>query len=132
MVFEYQWDNSEANFGPPIKKEMDGGTHITFEIILKKDNKYIALRRQSIPGHEPPPKIKENPQVIFFGLLFGFCITIAPDIHRDRMKSFFDSAFEIMMRMAGLVLKLIPYGVFCLLVKTVGETGFGLFKPLAI
>lgn len=30
------------------------------------------------------------------------------------------------------VLKLIPYGVFALLVKVVGETGFGLFRPLGL
>jgi len=68
MAFEYNWKNNEANFGPPIKKDIDGGTHITFEILLKKGNEYIALRRQSIPGHEPPPKAKNHPQ----GLLY-FC-----------------------------------------------------------
>lgn len=68
MGFEYNFKNNEANFGPPTPKQIDGGTHIAFEIILKKDNKFIALRRQSIPGHEPPPNIKEYPK----GLLF-FC-----------------------------------------------------------
>jgi proton glutamate symport protein len=38
----------------------------------------------------------------------------------------------VMMKMAGWVLSLIPYGVFVLLVKVVGETGFGLFKPLGL
>lgn len=63
---EYNWKNKEANFGPPIEKPVEGGTHITFEIILKKGDKYIALRRQSIPEHEAPPHITEQ------GLLF-FC-----------------------------------------------------------
>ena len=68
MTFEYIWENNEANFGPPIKKEVDGGTHITCEIILKKGEEYVALRRQSIPGHESPPHIEKHPK----GLLF-FC-----------------------------------------------------------
>ena len=68
MTFKYNWENNEANFGPPISKQIDGGMHISFEIILKKYRKYIALRRQSIPGHESPPNIKRNAN----GLLF-FC-----------------------------------------------------------
>jgi Na+/H+-dicarboxylate symporter len=70
-------------------------------------------------------------QIIFFGLLFGLCITRAKDPHKERMTSFFGSAFEVMMQVAELVLKLIPYGVFCLMVKVVGESGFALFAPLA-
>ena len=57
MTFEYNWKKNEANFGPPISKQKKGGTHITFEIILKKENKYIALRRpDGIPEHELPPR----------------------------------------------------------------------------
>jgi len=68
--------------------------------------------------------------IIFFGLIFGVCITRSPDPHGRRMREFFESAFEVMMNLAELVLKLIPYGAFCLLVKVVGQTGFGAFKPL--
>lgn len=71
-------------------------------------------------------------QVIFFALLFGVFITQAREPHRQRMKDLFESAFEVMMRMATFVLSLIPYGVFALLVKVVGETGFGLFEPLGL
>ena len=68
MRFEYYWKNKEANFGPPIPKQVKGGSHITFEIILKK-NKYIALRRpKGIPEHELPPQAKDYPN----GLLY-FC-----------------------------------------------------------
>ena len=69
MSFEYNWKNKEANFGKPIPKQMSGGTHITFEVLLKKDNHYIALRRPNgIPGHELPPQAKNYPN----GLLY-FC-----------------------------------------------------------
>ena len=68
MPFKYIFKNKEANFGKPLKNQVKGGTHITCEIILKKDHKYIALRRQNIPGHESPPHIKNYPN----GLLF-FC-----------------------------------------------------------
>ena len=69
MAFEYYWKNNEANFGPPVPKEVEGGTHITFEIVLKKGGKYIALRRPNgIPEHELPPHAKNHPK----GLLY-FC-----------------------------------------------------------
>ena len=69
MNFKYLWKNKEANFGIPLEKQVSGGTHITFEIILKKIDKYIALRRPNgIPQHELPPHAKNFPK----GLLY-FC-----------------------------------------------------------
>ena len=69
MAFEYNWKNKEANFGPPISKQVNGGTHITIEIILKKGKKYITLRRpKGIPEHELPPELKTHSK----GLLY-FC-----------------------------------------------------------
>ena len=69
MSYNYNWKNKEANFGSPLKKQVSGGTHVTFEIILKKDGKYIALRMpKGIPEHELPPRSKDHPQ----GLLY-FC-----------------------------------------------------------
>ncbi len=52
MSFKYRYYHNEANFGRPIKSQIKHGTHITLEIIPKKDSKFIALRRDSIPGHE--------------------------------------------------------------------------------
>ncbi len=71
-------------------------------------------------------------QVIFFSLLFGYFILKTKDPHRTTMTSFFEAAFEVMMKLAAGVLLLIPYGVFCLLVKVVGQTGFAVFKPLGL
>jgi len=63
---EYNWKNKEANFGAPISNQVKGGTHITFEIILKKDGKYIALRRPNgIPEHELPPNAKSEGSLYF-------------------------------------------------------------------
>lgn len=69
-------------------------------------------------------------QVIVFALIFGYFIGKAPQPHRERLGGLFESAFEVMMAVAGWVLKLIPYGVFALVVKVVGETGFSVFAPL--
>ncbi|MEM7166897.1 MAG: dicarboxylate/amino acid:cation symporter [Planctomycetota bacterium] len=71
-------------------------------------------------------------QVIFFSILFGFFITRIGPEPRERVLGFFQGAFEVIMKMAEFVMLLVPYGVFCLMVKTVGGTGFGVFKPLAL
>ncbi|HEX9794254.1 MAG TPA: cation:dicarboxylase symporter family transporter [Planctomycetota bacterium] len=69
-------------------------------------------------------------QVIVFALLLGFFIGRAHPPHRERMAGLFESGFEVMMAVAGFVLKLIPIGVFALMAKVVGETGLGIFRPL--
>jgi len=71
-------------------------------------------------------------QIIVFALIFGFFAARTPAPHGPRVIDFFKSAFEIMMRMADWVLSLIPYGVFALMVKVVGETGLEPFKDLLL
>ena len=71
-------------------------------------------------------------QVIFFALLFGFFITQAPSPHRERMTQFFESAFEVMLKLAQGVLALLPYGVFALMIRVVAKTGFVAFEPLLV
>ncbi|MGY8759389.1 MAG: dicarboxylate/amino acid:cation symporter, partial [Planctomycetota bacterium] len=69
-------------------------------------------------------------QIIVFALMLGYFIGKTPEPHGGRIKGIFESFFEVMMALAGGILKLIPYGVFALVVKVVGETGFATFKPL--
>jgi len=70
--------------------------------------------------------------IIFFALVFGLAVTATPSPHGPRIKDVVESGAEVMMRLAGGVLQLIPYGVFVLLVKTVVTTGTGIFVPLAL
>ncbi len=71
-------------------------------------------------------------QVIVFALLLGFFIGRVGEPHSQRLRELFDSFFAVMMAIASAVLKLIPYGVFALVAKVVGETGFAVFQPLLL
>lgn len=71
-------------------------------------------------------------QIIFFALLFGYCLTQTPAPHGPRIRDVVESLLEVVMVLATKVLRLIPYGVFALLVKIVATTGFAIFKPLAL
>ncbi len=71
-------------------------------------------------------------QIIFFALLLGYFITRSAEPHASRMRDFFESFFQVMMKMAEGILSLLPYGVFALLVKVVAGTGVEPFKALLI
>jgi proton glutamate symport protein len=70
-------------------------------------------------------------QIIFFALLLGYFVTVTQAPHGERVKWMLDSFLHVIMRLAEGVLKLIPYGVFALVVKVVASTGVGIFAPLA-
>jgi proton glutamate symport protein len=70
--------------------------------------------------------------IIFFALILGVAITRSGEPHSTRMREWFESLNVVMMKMAGGVLKLLPYGVFALMVKVVAGTGFEPFKALLL
>ncbi|MEN8198423.1 MAG: cation:dicarboxylase symporter family transporter, partial [Pseudomonadota bacterium] len=87
----------DAQLGLPPSEAFTGGRQQSFlDIFLRMvpENIFEAFRQNS-----------QMLQVIFFGLIFGVCITMAKQPHNNRMREFFDSAFQVMMRLAQLVLK---------------------------
>lgn len=98
------------------------------------DASFIDVLKRMIPTNifESMSANGEMLSVIFFALLFGAFITRAKEPHKTRMSDFFESAYQVMISMAEGILKLLPYGVFALLVGVVAGTGFGVFKPLLL
>lgn len=62
-------------------------------------------------------------QIIFFALLIGIILAQLGD-SADTVGNFFNQFNDIMMNMTMLVMKVAPYGVFCLVAKTFSEIGF--------
>ncbi len=69
--------------------------------------------------------------VIFFSLLFGFFITRVSEPYGKLLTDFFQSVFEVMMKLTHLIIRFAPFGVFALIAKIVAETGVDVFIPLA-
>ncbi len=69
--------------------------------------------------------------VIFFALILGWFINQVDAERAQRATTFFEDAFEIMMRMTHGIIQLAPYGIFGYIVFVIGTTGFALLKPLA-
>jgi Na+/H+-dicarboxylate symporter len=70
-------------------------------------------------------------QVIVFAILFGVAISRSGEFGVKIAKSF-ESLNEVIMEMVMILMKLAPYGVFCLLAKIFYTTGFDLVQQLFV
>lgn len=70
--------------------------------------------------------------LIFFCIVFGLAINGLPELHRVRLVSFFESAFQAMMRLTTGVVHFAPIGVFGLMTKVVADSGFANFRSLGL
>lgn len=68
-------------------------------------------------------------QIIFFALFLGIILTKLDD-RASIVSNFFSQFNEVMMEMTMGVMKVAPYGVFCLIAKTFASTGFSAFIPM--
>jgi Na+/H+-dicarboxylate symporter len=70
--------------------------------------------------------------VIFFSIVLGLSITTIQEGHRNRLLGFFDAGFQAMMKLTGGVIRFAPIGVFGLITRLVGSSGFESFRALGM
>lgn len=70
-------------------------------------------------------------QVIVFAILIGLAISRS-GVHGERLSQQFQDWNEIMMTLVTLLMKLAPYGVFCLLFSLFAKQGIGVIGDLAL
>ena len=68
-------------------------------------------------------------QIIVFALLLGIAITWS-GANGDRIKLFFTDLDVVVMNLVNLVIRITPYGVFCLVTKVFASNGLPLFIEL--
>lgn len=68
--------------------------------------------------------------IIFFAIFLGFAITRIKSQNQKFLKNFFNSVFEVMMKITEYIIKLAPLGVMGLITKTVSTAGIDLFVTL--
>lgn len=61
--------------------------------------------------------------IIFFSLLFGYAISKIDSLNSEVHMSFWKGIFDAMIYMTHIILKFLPFGVFCLVAKVFAETG---------
>lgn len=106
-----------------------------------------AFDKSAIQGPQSPVDIflrmiPENPvaaaangdilALIFWSILFGSAITVLPKKQYDFMLNLFNSGFTAMMNLTRWIIRLLPIGVFGLIVKAVSTAGFELFKAVGM
>lgn len=68
-------------------------------------------------------------QIILFALIIGVILAKLDD-RAETVANFFSQFNDIMMEMTMIVMKIAPYGVFCLIAKTFAGIGFSAFIPM--
>ncbi len=68
--------------------------------------------------------------IIFFSIVFGIAVTTLPKKSRVKITDMVDVLFKAMMSLTNGIIKLLPIGVFGLIVTLVGKTGLESFGNL--
>lgn len=87
--------------------------HRFTELLLKiiPSNIFSALAKAEMLG------------IIFFSLLFGYCISKVKSSFSQTVADFAKGIFQIMIEFTHLIIRFLPIGVFFLVAKTMSETG---------
>lgn len=59
--------------------------------------------------------------IIFFAVVFGFFITRVGNKPKDLLRDFFNSVFDVMMKMTMWIIRFTPLGVFGIVSKTIAD-----------
>lgn len=87
--------------------------HRFAELLLKiiPSNIFSALAKAEMLG------------IIFFSLLFGYCISKVKSSFSQTVADFAKGVFQIMIEFTHVIIRFLPIGVFFLVAKTMSETG---------
>lgn len=59
--------------------------------------------------------------IIFFAIIFGFFITRVQDKYKNYMTDFFNSTFEVMMKVTMFIIRFTPFGILGIVASVVAE-----------
>ena len=69
--------------------------------------------------------------VMFFALFFGIGLLLVQSPNTRALKQAFEGAFEVSMRLIGLVIRLAPIAVFCFMFNLAAQFGWDMLAKLA-
>jgi len=70
--------------------------------------------------------------IIFFAIMLGIFIKVTGGEHGRFLSQFFESLFEVMMRMTGFVISLAPYGIFGAMIGFAAKGGLAVVGDLGM
>jgi proton glutamate symport protein len=70
--------------------------------------------------------------LIFFSILFGYALSKIDGHPGSVVQSFFQGIFQAMIQVTQIIMKFLPYGVFCLVAKVFMSTGLTSLKSVSL
>ncbi|HSX38376.1 MAG TPA: dicarboxylate/amino acid:cation symporter [Chlamydiales bacterium] len=70
--------------------------------------------------------------LIFFSLIFGYVISKVESHAQSILKGFFQGIFQAMIHFTHIIMKFLPYGVFCLVAKVFMVSGIGSLQSVGL
>lgn len=70
--------------------------------------------------------------IIFFSLIFGYCISKIETHSSTILYNFFHGVFQTMIQLTHLIMKILPIGVFFLVARVFSQTGLGSLYSLGL
>lgn len=109
---------------------LDMSNLVSTEATIGESKSFVEVILGIIPSN-PIQSLAEGEmlQIIFFALLLGIAMSMIGK-KADPVRSFFESANEICMKMVSIIMSLAPYGIFALITKTFSTVGFEAFSSL--
>ncbi|MBI2795155.1 MAG: dicarboxylate/amino acid:cation symporter [Gemmatimonadetes bacterium] len=71
-------------------------------------------------------------QIVFFAIIFAVAVARVQGPPKDFMLKFCESLSEVMFKFVGIVMAFAPFGIGAAIAVTVGQSGFGVLKSLAL
>ncbi len=116
--------------GPPLPTIVNGAET---QLMAHDSKAVINVLLQIVPSNVLDAFSKGNMLgLIFFCILFGFAISKIEKAHSVVLQSFFQGIFQAMIRITHVIMRFLPYGVFCLIAKVFMTTGISSITSVAL
>jgi proton glutamate symport protein len=117
------------------------GDGVNLAVATEKEGKEYATKTQTLDDflkHIVPESVfdagvkNEVLQIVFWSILFGVGLTQVRGRPKEVMLQTLEALAEVMFKFTGLVMKYAPIGIGAAIAVTVGHSGLGILKNLAI
>jgi len=125
-------------FIPFLKNQIASNPHLSNQVAtlenkaLTEPFSFFELIKKIIPSNLfQALSTTEMLGIIFFSLLFGYCLSKSKSESHRIVEQFFNGIFDVMLKITQLIMKTLPIGVFCLVAKSIALSGLDTLKNLS-
>ncbi len=135
IIFKPGADLSATDRSMLIEKFQDKVSTVTSNMELVKNKNIGDIISQIVPKNPLEDMVRAFDSsysgggilaVMFFGLMLGIALNGLDPIKAKPVKDFFESLFEVSMRLINMAMQLAPYGVAALLFSLTSSMGFSI------